>query len=136
MKKISLFFPSGNKDGRICRPFYSCSGCNGKYAQMWSFQTLKKQKTNVEKWFRTYSKYFYNNFYNIFISFFPFFWYIRFYGKHVSRRQENTKTCCKWFSATGVTSSCGWVIQQLSCLNTEWKGKMWLAKKAMLCIPR
>lgn len=31
---VSLFFPSGNKDGRICRPFYSCSGCNGKYAQM------------------------------------------------------------------------------------------------------
>lgn len=125
---VSLFFPSGNKDGRICRPFYSCSGCNGKYAQMWSSQTLKKKPEN-KCWKVIWDLL-------KILSLLLFFWYIRFYGRHVSRRQANTKTCCKWFSATGVTSSCGWVIQQFSCLNTEWKGKMWLAKKAMLCIPR
>lgn len=93
-----------------------------------SFSKIKRRtNTNFERRSRTNSKPF---------VFFFFSWYIRFYGKHVSRKQANTKTCCKWFSATRVTSSCGWVIQCLSCLNTECKGEFWLAHKTMCYIPR
>lgn len=51
-KKRIFFFsppPPGNKDGRICRSFYSCSGCNGKYSQMWASQKLKEEQIQILK---------------------------------------------------------------------------------------
>lgn len=71
--------------------------------------------------------------FKIFCIFF-FFWYNRFYGKPVSKKQANTKTCFKWYCATGVTSSCGWVIQWFSSLTKQRKGKIWLAIKIKVYI--
>lgn len=69
--------------------------------------------------------------FKIFCIFF-FFWCNRFYGKPVSTEQANTKTCCKWSCATGVTSSCGWVTQ--CSLTIQRKGNIWLANKATVYI--
>lgn len=113
---ITFYFtPTGNKNGRICRSFYSCSGCNGKYRQTWASLTLKKEQMLMLKSDSELFKIF---------CIFLFFWYNRFYGKPVSRKQANTKTCCKWYCATGVTSSCGWVIQWFSYWTIQRKGKI------------
>lgn len=123
---IYFFFPQGTRMEGYADPSSAAQDAMVNTVTCGLLKHKKRTNANVEKWFRTDLKS---------SAFFHFFWHNRFYGKHVSGKQANTKTYCKWFSATRVTSSCGWVIQQFSCLNTQWKGKIWLANKSMVYIP-